>query len=72
MAQEKFCHMGQLNAQMPPLIQHILELCSWMLHLAALIYKHSAELEILDNEEERGLELSGLKDSKQKKEQRTS
>lgn len=57
--------MGQLNAQMPSLIQHILELCSWMLHLAAVIYEHSTGLEILDIGEKRGLELHGLKNGKQ-------
>lgn len=67
--QEKFCQMGQLNAQMPSLIQHILELCSWMLHLAAVIYEHSTGPEILDIGKKRGLELSGLKNGKQKKEQ---
>ena len=61
--------MGQLNAQMPPLIQHILEFCSRMLHLAALIYD-SSELEILDNGEERGLELKWIwKMGNRKKEQ---
>lgn len=43
-----------------------------MLHLAAVIYEHSTGQEILDIGEKRGLELSGLKNGKWKKEQRTN
>lgn len=71
-AQENFCQMSQLNAQMPSAIEHILELCGWMLHLAALIFEHGIGLEILDTGEDRELEPSGLENGKRKKEQRTN
>lgn len=58
--------MGQMNAQMPSLIQHSLELCSWMLPLAVVICEHSTGLEILDIGEKRGLELGGMKNGEQR------